>query len=286
MNNVQGILFLTAAMLLFAIEDTLIKLLTGTFAQWQIIAMLGIGGAAVFGVFANVKGRLQTSELLSSPVLMARSLAEAAAAGAYVISLSKVDLSVTAAVFQATPLAITFGAAVFLKESVGWRRWSAIIIGFAGVLIIIRPGFDGFQPAALWSLVAVAAVAARDLLTRFIPASTQSTAVAFYAFLTLAIIGIPLTLLTSEFRPLTGNSIYLVPLAVLFGTAGYYAIVNAMRAGDVSAIMPFRYTRLIFSIILGMIVFSESLDVFTIVGASIIIATGLFTFWRENRLRR
>jgi len=286
MNNVQGILFLTAAMLLFAIEDTLIKLLTGTFAQWQIIAMLGIGGAAVFGVFANVKGRLQISELLSSPVLMARSLAEAAAAGAYVISLSKVDLSVTAAVFQATPLAITFGAAVFLKESVGWRRWSAIIIGFAGVLIIIRPGFDGFQPAALWSLVAVAAVAARDLLTRFIPASTQSTAVAFYAFLTLAIIGIPLTLLTSEFRPLTGNSIYLVPLAVLFGTAGYYAIVNAMRAGDVSAIMPFRYTRLIFSIILGMIVFSESLDVFTIVGASIIIATGLFTFWRENRLRR
>ena len=286
MSNVQGILFLTAAMLLFAIEDTLIKLLTGTFAQWQIIAMLGIGGAAVFGVFANVKGRLQTSELLSSPVLMARSLAEAAAAGAYVISLSKVDLSVTAAVFQATPLAITFGAAVFLKESVGWRRWSAIIIGFAGVLIIIRPGFDGFQPAALWSLVAVAAVAARDLLTRFIPASTQSTAVAFYAFLTLAIIGIPLTLLTSEFRPLTGNSIYLVPLAVLFGTAGYYAIVNAMRAGDVSAIMPFRYTRLIFSIILGMIVFSESLDVFTIVGASIIIATGLFTFWRENRLRR
>ena len=286
MSNVQGILFLTAAMLLFAIEDTLIKLLTGTFAQWQIIAMLGIGGAAVFGVFANVKGRLQISELLSSPVLMARSLAEAAAAGAYVISLSKVDLSVTAAVFQATPLAITFGAAVFLKESVGWRRWSAIIIGFAGVLIIIRPGFDGFQPAALWSLVAVAAVAARDLLTRFIPASTQSTAVAFYAFLTLAIIGIPLTLLTSEFRPLTGNSIYLVPLAVLFGTAGYYAIVNAMRAGDVSAIMPFRYTRLIFSIILGMIVFSESLDVFTIVGASIIIATGLFTFWRENRLRR
>ena len=286
MNNVQGILFLTAAMLLFAIEDTLIKLLTGTFAQWQIIAMLGIGGAAVFGVFANVKGRLQISELLSSPVLMARSLAEAAAAGAYVISLSKVDLSVTAAVFQATPLAITFGAAVFLKESVGWRRWSAIIIGFAGVLIIIRPGFDGFQPAALWSLVAVAAVAARDLLTRFIPASTQSTAVAFYAFLTLAIIGIPLTLLTSEFRPLTGNSIYLVPFAVLFGTAGYYAIVNAMRAGDVSAIMPFRYTRLIFSIILGMIVFSESLDVFTIVGASIIIATGLFTFWRENRLRR
>ena len=286
MSNVQGILFLTAAMLLFAIEDTLIKLLTGTFAQWQIIAMLGIGGAAVFGVFANVKGRLRISDLLSSPVLMARSLAEAAAAGAYVISLSKVDLSVTAAVFQATPLAITFGAAVFLKESVGWRRWSAIIIGFAGVLIIIRPGFDGFQPAALWSLVAVAAVAARDLLTRFIPASTQSTAVAFYAFLTLAIIGLPLTLLTSEFRPLTGSSVYLVPLAVLFGTAGYYAIVNAMRAGDVSAIMPFRYTRLIFSIILGMIVFSESLDVFTIVGASIIIATGLFTFWRENRLRR
>ncbi len=286
MNNVNGILLLTAAMLFFAVEDTFIKLLTSSFAQWQIITMLGIGGSLVFGVLANIKGRLNLRELFSSKVLLARSLAETVAAGAYVISLSKVDLSVTAAVFQATPLAITFGAAVFLKEPVGWRRWSAIAVGFIGVLIVIRPGFDSFQPAALWSLVAVAAVAARDLLTRFVPKSVPSISVAFFAFFTLAIVGAPITLLTAEFTPLSGSAMYLMPLAVLFGASGYYAIVAAMRGSDASAIMPFRYTRLIFSIILGMIVFSESLDTMTIIGSTIIIATGLFTFWRENRLRR
>ena len=286
MNNINGILLITAAMLFFAVEDTFIKLLTGIFSQWQIIAMLGIGGSLVFGIFANITGRIHFRDLLTSKVLLARSLSEAIAAGAYVISLSRVDLSVTAAVFQATPLAVTLGAAVFLKEPVGWRRWSAIVIGFAGVLIIIRPGFDDFQPAALWSLVAVAAVAARDLLTRFVPENVQSTSVAFFAFFSLAVVGIPLTFLTAGFSPLEGRSLYLVPLAVLTGTVGYYAIVRAMRTGDVSAIMPFRYTRLIFSIILGMIVFSESLDSWTIVGSLIIIATGLFTFWRENKLRR
>ncbi len=286
MNNVQGILFLTAAMLLFAVEDTFIKILTDSFAQWQIIAMLGLGGSLIFGLLANLHGRIRFRDLLSSKVLLARSLAEAMAAGSYVISLSAVDLTVTAAVFQATPLAITFGAAVFLKEPVGWRRWSAIVIGFIGVLIIIRPGVDGFQPAALWALVAVAAVAARDLLTRFVPKDVQSTSVAFFAFFTLFIIGVPITFLTAEFRPLSGTSIYLVPLAVIFGAGGYYAIVTAMRGADASAIMPFRYTRLLFSIALGIIVFSESLDTPTIVGSLIIIATGLFTFWRKNRLRR
>ncbi len=286
MNNVHGILFLTAAMLLFAVEDTFIKILTNSFAQWQIIAMLGLGGSLIFGLLANLNGRIHFRDLLASKVLIARSLAEAMAAGSYVISLSAVDLTVTAAVFQATPLAITFGAAVFLKEPVGWRRWSAIVIGFFGVLIIIRPGVDGFQPAALWALVAVAAVAARDLLTRFVPKDVQSTSVAFFAFFTLFIIGVPITFLTAEFRPLSGTSIYLVPLAVIFGAGGYYAIVTAMRGADASAIMPFRYTRLLFSIALGIIVFSESLDTPTIVGSLIIIATGLFTFWRENRLRR
>jgi drug/metabolite transporter (DMT)-like permease len=282
----NGILLLTIAMLFFAIEDTFIKLLTGRFSQWQIIAMLGLGGSLVFGVFASLKGRINFRDILTSKVLFARSIAEAAAAAAYVISLSKVDLLVTAAVFQATPLAITFGAAVFLKEDVGWRRWSAIIVGFIGVLIIIRPGLDGFQPASLWSLVAVAAVAARDLLTRSIPSSIPSTSVAFFAFFTLMVIGGPLAISTGGFQPLSGNSLVFVPLAVLFGTGGYYAIVAAMRSGDVSAIMPFRYTRLIFSIMLGMLVFSESLDLMTVVGSFIIIVTGLFTFWRERIRQR
>ncbi|MDG2340036.1 MAG: DMT family transporter [Paracoccaceae bacterium] len=286
MTTKNGILLLTIAMLFFAIEDTFIKLLTGRFSQWQIIAMLGLGGSLVFGVFASLKGRINFRDILTSKVLFTRSIAEAAAAAAYVISLSKVDLLVTAAVFQATPLAITFGAAVFLKEDVGWRRWSAIIVGFIGVLIIIRPGLDGFQPASLWSLLAVAAVAARDLLTRSIPSSIPSTSVAFFAFFTLMVIGGPLAISTGGFQPLSGNSLVFVPLAVLFGTGGYYAIVAAMRSGDVSAIMPFRYTRLIFSIMLGMLVFSESLDLMTVVGSFIIIVTGLFTFWRERIRQR
>ena len=206
---------------------------------------------------------------------------------AFVTALSLVDISVVAAVFQATPLFITMGAALFLGEEVGWRRWSAIGIGFLGVLMIIRPGLSGFEPAALFVLISVAGVAARDLITRRIDVAVSSFVVSFQGFAALVPAGAVLLLL-GDAGPQAVNltSGAMVLGAAIFGAASYYGIVQAMRIADAAVVTPFRYTRLLFSLAVGVIVFGERPDMMTLLGAGLVIGTGLYTFLREQRLAR
>ena len=159
MTNLRGILLILFSMAAFAIEDMLIKSLTMDLPTGQILFLLGLGGALAFGLAAWRRGQPLFRPLLESRTLLIRTLSEGFAAFFFITALSRVDLSITAAVFQATPLAITLGAALFLGEHVGWRRWSAILLGFAGVLLIIRPGLEGFNPSSLLVLGAVAAPA-------------------------------------------------------------------------------------------------------------------------------
>ncbi|MCW1955346.1 MAG: DMT family transporter [Roseobacter sp.] len=284
MNNLRGILFITAAMAAFAIEDSFIKYLSGSVPKGQIMLLLGLGGSLVFFLVAlgqrvNVFQRRHFSQ-----ALFWRTASEALAALFFITSLSLVPITTVAAVFQATPLAITLGAALFLGEQVGWRRWCAILTGFLGVLIIIRPGLAGFEPASLFVVITVFAIAARDLLTRLMPARTSSTVVSFYGFFALVLASPLLMALTGWPEAVSGGEALSLGAAVGFGVIGYYLIVTAMRMGDTAAIMPFRYTRLLFSILLGYAVFSESPDALTYLGAALIIASGLYTFLRERKL--
>lgn len=286
MNNLRGILLLTAAMAAFAVEDSFIKHLTLTLPRWQIFLWLGGASALVFGGLARLQGVNVFARRYRTRVIFWRTLADTLAASAFITALWLVPLSTVAAVFQATPLAITLGAALFMGEQVGWRRWAAILTGFLGVLIIIRPGLEGFNPAALFVLVAVGGIAARDLLTRLVPANTSSMVVSFYGA-TSFVLAVPLLMLAGEPAVALSRTtgLYLA-IGVFFGIIGYYMIVVAMRLGEASAIMPFRYTRLLFSIVLGYIVFDESPDALTYLGAVLIIASGLYTVLRERKLAR
>ncbi|MBE1284587.1 MAG: EamA family transporter [Rhodobacteraceae bacterium] len=285
MNNVNGILLVIAAMAAFTLEDMFIKQLAGTLPVGQILILLGVGSGLIFAALAKWQGhRLFAPRAWRfRPVLRAGT--EAISAIGFASALALVDISTVAAVFQATPLAITMGAALFLKEQVGWRRWSAIFVGFIGVLMIIRPGLDGFDPYALLVLVAVIGVAARDLLTRSMDSAVPSSVVSFQAYLSLILAG-SLLLATTPGEPLNlnGEEWTLMSGGIFFGVLGYYAIVAAMRIGDASALTPFRYTRLLFSILVGMIVFNERPDTMTLLGASLIIGSGFYTFVRERRL--
>lgn len=287
MHNIRGILLITLSMACFAAEDAFIKTLTQSFSIGQVLAMAGLGGAALFAMVAISKGQALFAPLWQTPTLLVRTLAEGLGAMFFVSALSQVAMSSTAAVFQALPLAITLGAALFLKEQVGWRRWSAIIVGFIGVLMIIRPGLEGFNPATLLVLGAVAAIATRDLVSRRLPPDMSSYVVSFHGFAALVVAGSALMLAgTTLPQGLNMPAGLQVAGAVVFGVLGYYAIVIATRTGDASAITPFRYTRLIFSMILGMVVFSERPDLLTLAGSALIIASGLYTFLRERRLMR
>lgn len=285
MNNLNGILFIIASMAAFTLEDMFIKRLSGEIPVGQILIMLGIGSGSVFAVMALIKRENLFAPKAWRGVVLLRSAAEALGAMAFATALSLVDISTVAAVFQALPLVITMGAALFLGEQVGWRRWSAICVGFAGVMMIVRPGLDGFDPSVILVLLAVLAIAARDLLTRLVDSNISSTVVSFQAFASLILAGLALLLITGEqARGIDLRQGGMMLGGILFGVLGYYAIVVATRIGDASTITPFRYSRLLFSILVGVIVFGERPDALTLCGAGLIIGSGLYTFMRERRM--
>ena len=287
MTNLRGILLILFSMAAFAIEDMLIKSLTMDLPTGQILFLLGLGGALAFGLAAWRRGQPLFRPLLESRTLLIRTLSEGFAAFFFITALSRVDLSITAAVFQATPLAITLGAALFLGEHVGWRRWSAILLGFAGVLLIIRPGLEGFNPSSLLVLGAVAAIAVRDLIAHKLPPEMSSLVVSMHGFGALIFVG-PVALLMQSDRALAmdGPQIGYMLGALVVGVSGYLSIVIATRTGDAAVITPFRYTRLIFAMALGMLVFAERPDLLTYAGSALIVASGLYAFLRERRLAR
>ncbi|SMP23687.1 DMT family transporter [Shimia sagamensis] len=287
MQNVHGILILVAAMLGFTLEDMFIKSLSVTIPVGQILMALGLGSGAVFAVLAIMRGDNLFAPAAWSPRMLLRTSCEAGGAVLFATALSRVDLSTVAAVFQTLPLVITLGAALFLSEQVGWRRLTAILVGFTGVLLIIRPGTDAFDPNALLVLGAVLAVAIRDLITRTIDASVSSFVVSFQSFASLVLAG-PLLMLfnTADYTELTTSHLTMMAGAVAFGAAGYWGVVTALRLGEASVVAPFRYSRLLFSILVGMVAFGERPDLPTMLGATLIIGSGLFTFMREHRLAK
>ncbi len=287
MNNVNGILLVIASMAAFTLEDVFIKQLTSSIMPGQILVMLGLVCSVVFLVMAiATRKRIFVPEAWQL-LPMIRAMSEAVAAVAFVTALSLVDLSTVAAVFQAMPLAVTMGAALFLGEQVGWRRWSAIGVGFVGVLMIIRPGLEGFRPESLYVVAAVIGVAARDLITRRLDSKVSSAVVSLQAYLALAVGGATLMIMSGHpLEAMQSAEVWPFAGAALFGVLGYYAIVIAMRVGEASAVTPFRYTRLLFSILAGVLVFGERPDLMTLAGASLIIGSGLYTFLRERKLAR
>ncbi len=287
MDNLRGILLVIVSMAAFTVEDMFIKQLSAEISVGQILICLGLGSGLIFAGLAVLGGHDLWARAAWRPPFLWRAACEAGAALTFVTALSQVDISVVASVFQATPLFITMGAAIFLGERVGWRRWSAILIGFCGVLLIIRPGLAGFDPAALLVLVTVTCVAARDLITRRIDARVPSTVVSFQGFFAVIPAGVVLvTLGPQSLSPLSPSLWAMILGGMVFGALGYYGIVQAMRMGEAAVVTPFRYTRLLFSLIVGVLVFAERPDALTLLGAALIIGTGLYTYLRERRLAR
>ena len=286
MENLRGSVLMVLAMAGFALEDMFIKRLAEAMPVGQIIMAIGLGGAAIFAAICAGQGRrLFTHDLLARPVLL-RNTGEMAGTMCFVTAIALTPLSSASAILQATPLAVTLGAALFLREPVGWRRWSAILVGFAGVLMVVRPGLAGFAPASLFAVGAVVGLALRDLSTRAVPAAISSMQLSAYAFATLVPTGA--ILLAFGSGPVVPGGVQLrdLGLALGCGVAAYYAIVAAMRVGEVAVVTPFRYTRLVFALAIGVLVFAERPDGWTLTGAAVIVASGLYTLMREARLGR
>jgi len=286
-GNGSAVVLMTASMAAFAVEDALIKTLTVTLPLGQVVMTVGALGMAVFWMLlARQGGRLWTRDLLLRPVLL-RNLGEAVGSTGFIMALALTELSSASAILQALPLALVMGGALFLGERVGWRRWSAILVGFAGVLLIIRPGTGGFEPRSVLALIGVAGLALRDLATRRMPRHIPSHQLSASAFATLIPGGLALVLLRDEpLRLPSGIEAAGFTACVAIGVAGYAMMIVATRVGEASLVAPLRYTRLVFALIVAVLVFGERPDALTLAGAALIVSSGGFAMWRELRLAR
>ncbi len=285
MENLRGIVLMVASMAGFAIEDMFIKWAAADVPTGQILLLLSVFGTPFFAILAWRQGaRLWVREALH-PAVVWRNVGEMLGSAGFVTALALTPLTSATAIFQATPLVVTLGAALFLGESVGWRRWTAILVGFCGVIMIIRPGMDGFDINSLWSVVAVIGLSARDVATRRIPQTISTMQLAAWGFMAGGILGAGMLAGSGGAIWLTGAQTGYIGGALLFGIGAYWAITQASRLGEISVITPFRYARLIFALIIGAFVFQERPDLITLSGAALIIGSGLYTFARE-RLRK
>lgn len=286
-SNLRGILLMVGAMAAFAVEDAGIKFASATVSLGLILVVIGLGGATAFLGMARASGHRLTREILLSPVLLARNLGELASALGGMMALSLVPLSTVSAIAQASPLLTTAGAALFLAESVGWRRWLAVAIGFAGVMLILRPGAAAFDPNALWAVAGVIGLSARDLITRRMRPGLPTTLVSFSAFVWIVALGVAL-MLAGGTRPAApgADAAAVIALVVVMAICGYWMLVEATRAGDLAVIAPFRYSRLVFALILAVALFGERPDAATLAGSALIIGSGLYALYREQRRGR
>lgn len=287
MDNLRGSVLMVLAMLGFAVEDMFVKLMAGALPTGEILALLGAGGAVVFGVVCVVRGERLFSRDVLHPMVLLRNGCEMVGTVGYVSAVVLTPISSASAIFQATPLFVTLGAALFLNETVGWRRWTAIAVGFAGVLLIIRPGLAAFQPASLFAVQGVVFLGMRDLATRRIPKTMSSMRLSTYAFAVIVPTGLILMVLSGD-RFVIPGTVDMVRIAgsIVAGVLGYYALVAATRLGDMSHIAPFRYTRLLFALVVGITVFGERPDMATLVGSGIIVGSGIYAALREAQRRR
>ncbi len=274
------------AMACFALVDTCIKLATVSVPRAQVVVVMGAVGLLAFALAARARGlKPMPPEIFRGPSLL-RAAGEAGASTCFVFSLSEVDLSLFTTIVQANPLLVVLGAALFLGEPVGWRRWLAILLGMVGVLIVLRPTGGDFNAFALLVFLGVLSQSIRDLATRRVAKGIHTLQLSCGSFLALIAAGFVIGIVqnTPPIRPEGMAWLYLFGAAGLFMPA-IYAMVAAMRVGEIGFVAPFRYSRILFGLGLGVVIFGETLDAYTLTGAALIVGTGLYSLWRETRKR-
>ena len=283
-ENVRGALMMAVAMLAFSSNDAAMKSLSGELPLFQAIFLRGIVTTIAMiilaGLFGQLRLRLGRQDFI---LICVRSLAEVAAAWTFLTALFNMQLANVTAILQALPLVMTFAGALFLKEPIGWRRLSASIIGFVGVLMIVQPGGDSFNIYSIYALLSVGLIVIRDLAARRMSRDVPSMFAATFAAGTVtAFAGFGSMFI--EWTPVTGHSAALLSGAATAVLIGYLMSVTAMRVGEISFVAPFRYVGLLASLILGVVIFGQLPSTLALLGCVVVVGSGLFIFRRERQL--
>lgn len=280
--NVRGAIYMSLAMMFFVTGDTLVKYLSADLNLGQVLAARGFFALLIISVLMHRKKAWHQISVLKNKWVMSRQFSELGATLFFFYGLLFTPLGNTSAIMQSLPLTVTMGAALFLGEKVGWRRWTAIFIGFIGVIIVIRPGVEGFNFHSLFIVIAVMFITLRDLATRKMGTNVPLLPINFVITFMIMVLGLVMMVSSGGWKPMN-----LEHLSVILIGAGLILLANqtimlAMREGDIAFISPFRYTNLIAALILGFLFFGEIPDAWMIFGSLIVVFTGIYTFHRER----
>lgn len=285
-DNLKASLLMIVSMAGFGLQDVFIKFLAVDVPAGQIVFLIGTGGFSVLAAVALARRVPLATRGFLAPSIMLRNIFEFTCAICLVTALALVELSLVTAIMQAAPLIVTAGAALWFGERVGWRRWVAIAVGFAGVLVILRPGMAGFEPAALWALAGSVGLALRDLSTRAVPREVASLQVATWAFAAIVLAGLAMLAIGPPPVGLGARGGLLAAAMVGCGLFAYVALVLSTRIGEIAAVAPFRYSRILFALGLGIGIFGERPDALSLLGIALVVGSGLYTLLRESRRTR
>ncbi|MEI4260157.1 DMT family transporter [Roseovarius sp. D0-M9] len=285
-DNMTGAALMVASMAAYTVNDALLKSLSGQIPLFQVIFLRGCLTTAAVAVIAWRMGAFSKRvSRRDSGAIFLRVLGEVAGTYFFLTALFNMPLANVTAILQSVPLAITLFAVLVLREPVGWRRIAAVLAGFVGVLMIVRPGTDGFNLFAIYALASVLCLTLRDLATRALSRETSSMLVTFVTSVSVTVV-FGLAAAGGEWAAPSGVHWLTLAGAATLIVAGYLTSITVMRVGEVSFTAPFRYTALLWALVLGWLVFGDWPSPIVLVGAGIVIASGIFTLMREARLGR
>ena len=284
-NNLKGMGLMVLSMLGFTLSDMFLKLASTSVSSGQIVFSIGVGCSLFFWLWMKWQGQPVFTSALTEPAVLLRTSGDGVANIFLVLALTYASFTDVSAIIQTQPLLMTLASYLFLQEKVGMYRLSAVVLGFVGMLLIVQPGTEAFNPYALFAVLGVVGMAMRDLGSRLAHKNHSSVRLAIYGTLGQTLIGLVMMFFESTLPTINLQTmLYLLGL-VVFSSLGLILVTKAMRVGEVSAVSPLRYTRLIFGLTVGIIVFNDTINTTILLGCVIILLCGLYVGWRERTLK-
>jgi S-adenosylmethionine uptake transporter len=281
-HNTKGIIFMMVSMFGFVVNDTLMKSFFITYPIIEIIFLRALFCLPLLFIAMKIKRvKILNHSRLTWNLMMLRGFAEVMATITFLYALKHLPLPNVTAIIQILPLTVTMAAALFLNERVGYRRWTAIIIGLIGVIIVINPGAEGFSSYSYYAVLSVNFVTIREMVTRKLPPEVPSVLVTFVTIIGVTIMS-AVAMPFVSLKALDASTVILVFSASIAVFVGYLFSIMAMRVGEISLVSQFRYTGMIWAILLGYVMFSDIPTPNTIFGVFIIVASGLYAFHRKR----
>lgn len=258
------------------------KSLTGDYPIGQLLAVRGIFIYIPIMIFAMRAGGIHTAWQINSWKGQAiRGLCVICSSFAFITGLYYMPLADAVSIAFAGPLFVTAMAPIFLKEVVGWRRWTAVLVGFSGVLIIVQPGSAAFQWFAIFPLMASMLAGVRDMITRKMAPNETSVAVLFVTTSFVFVTG-SLSYFVVDWQPINiAHLPYFVASGLFIGLA-HYLLIEAFRWGEAALVSPFKYANVLWASIFGFLMFGDIPGTMTILGAVIVASSGVYILHRER----